>query len=161
MSDLPTRREFVAKSTSALAALAAVPVLPRTLRRELSRREPEFVARPFDLHQVRLLPGPFRDDLEVNRRYLMGLDPDRLLHSFRITAGLPSTAEPYYGWEAPNNELRGHFVGHYPVGMCPDGGTDWRRRRQGTRRPDRRGARQVPAAEWLPQRLSRANCSIA
>jgi len=118
MSDLPTRRQFVATSTSALAALAAVPVLPRSLRRELARREPAIVARSFDLHQVRLLPGPFRDDLEVNRRYLMGLDPDRLLHSFRITAGLPSSAEPYYGWEAPDNELRGHFVGHYLSGCA-------------------------------------------
>jgi len=35
------------------------------------------------------------------------------LHMFRVTAGLPSTAQPYGGWEAPVNELRGHFVGHY------------------------------------------------
>lgn len=114
----PSRRDFVVTSTSALAALAAIPVLPRHARAALARRAPSIVARPFDLHQVRLLPGPFRDDLEVNRRYLMGLDPDRLLHSFRITAGLPSTAEPYYGWEAPNNELRGHFVGHYLSGCA-------------------------------------------
>ena len=32
---------------------------------------------------------------------------------FRVTAGLPSSAEPLGGWEAPNNELRGHFTGHY------------------------------------------------
>jgi hypothetical protein len=43
----------------------------------------------------------------------MGLDPDRLLHMFRVTAGLPSHAEPLGGWEAPDNELRGHFTGHY------------------------------------------------
>ncbi|MBZ5549928.1 MAG: glycoside hydrolase family 127 protein, partial [Acidobacteriia bacterium] len=49
----------------------------------------------------------------VNRRYLMGLDPDRLLHTFRLNAGLPSSAEPIGGWEAPENELRGHFTGHY------------------------------------------------
>ena len=41
------------------------------------------------------------------------LEPDRLLHSFRVTAGLPSTAEPYGGWEGPDVEVRGHFVGHY------------------------------------------------
>jgi DUF1680 family protein len=69
--------------------------------------------RPFDLQSVRLRPGAVLDALEVNRRYLMGLDPDRLLHMFRITAGLPSIAEPLGGWEAPNNELRGHFSGHY------------------------------------------------
>ncbi|MGH7523163.1 MAG: beta-L-arabinofuranosidase domain-containing protein, partial [Gemmatimonadales bacterium] len=114
----PTRREFVSTSSVALAALAAVPVLPRSVRRELARRGAAIVARPFDLHQVRLLPGPFLDDLNVNRRFLLGLDPDRLMHSFRITAGLPSSAEPYYGWEAPNNELRGHFVGHYLSGCA-------------------------------------------
>ena len=32
---------------------------------------------------------------------------------FRVTAGLPSTAEPLGGWEQPANELRGHFTGHY------------------------------------------------
>jgi DUF1680 family protein len=108
-----TRREFVATSAAALAALAAIPVLPSGVPARLAPRDSALVAHPFDLHQIRLLPGPFLDDLNVNRRYMMGLDPDRLLHSFRITAGLPSSAEPYYGWEAPNNELRGHFVGHY------------------------------------------------
>jgi DUF1680 family protein len=43
----------------------------------------------------------------------MGLEPDRLLHMFRVTAGLPSHAEPLGGWEQPTNELRGHFTGHY------------------------------------------------
>src|SRR5262245_10017278 len=69
--------------------------------------------RPFALSAVRLRAGAALEALEVNRRYLMSLDTDRLLHMFRITAGLPSTAEPLGGWEAPDNELRGHFGGHY------------------------------------------------
>jgi DUF1680 family protein len=32
---------------------------------------------------------------------------------FRVTAGLPSDAKPLGGWEAPGNELRGHFTGHF------------------------------------------------
>jgi len=48
-----------------------------------------------------------------NRAYMMRLANDRLLHNFRLTAGLPSDAEPLGGWEAPTSELRGHFVGHY------------------------------------------------
>jgi len=104
-----SRREFA-------AALAAIPILPRQLRLPLTRRGPALKATPFDLHQVKLLPGIFRDDLEVNRRYMMGLVPDRLLYSFRTVAKLPTPGEPYYGWEAPNNELRGHFVGHYLSG---------------------------------------------
>jgi DUF1680 family protein len=114
MSHEPTRRDFLATA----AALAAIPVLPQALRATYSRRAPALIAQPFDLHQVRLLPGVFRDDLEVNRKYMMALDVDRMMVSFRTTAGLPTTAEPYYGWEAPNNELRGHFVGHYVSGCA-------------------------------------------
>ncbi len=118
MTNEPTRRAFVATAASAAAALAAIPGLPRIGAALAARRDPLLRVRPFDLHQVRLLPGIFRDDVEVNRGYMMRLDPDRLLHSFRITAGMPSTAEPYYGWEAPDNELRGHFVGHYLSGCA-------------------------------------------
>ena len=71
------------------------------------------LARPFELSQVRLRPGAALDAMNVNRRHLLAYDPDRLLHMFRLTAGLPSSAEPLGGWEAPNNELRGHFTGHY------------------------------------------------
>ncbi|NDW19814.1 hypothetical protein D0T53_12980 [Dysgonomonas sp. 216] len=52
-----------------------------------------------------------REDLDIT--FLRSLDPDRLLHNFRITAGLPSDAKPLEGWEAPSVGLRGHFVGHY------------------------------------------------
>ena len=68
---------------------------------------------PFPLSAVRLRPGTALEALEVNRRFLLGLDRDRLLHMFRVTARLPSSAEPLGGWEAPDNELRGHFTGHY------------------------------------------------
>jgi hypothetical protein len=44
---------------------------------------------------------------------MMRLPNDRLLHNFRVNAGLPSSAKPLGGWEAPTCELRGHFVGHY------------------------------------------------
>jgi DUF1680 family protein len=68
---------------------------------------------PFRLQDVRLLEGPFRDAMIRDQEYLLGLDQDRLLHTFRLTAGLPSTAQPLGGWEAPDVELRGHAVGHY------------------------------------------------
>ena len=51
--------------------------------------------------------------MELDRQYLLSLDPDRLLHTFRLNAGLPSSAKPLGGWEEPKCELRGHFVGHY------------------------------------------------
>ena len=62
---------------------------------------------------MRLRGGEAAAAHEVNRRYLLALDPERLLHTFRLTAGLTSTAAPLGGWEAPVNELRGHFTGHY------------------------------------------------
>lgn len=70
-------------------------------------------AQPFALQDVRLLDGPFKTAMERDAGYLLALDPDRLLHNFRIQAGLPSQAEPLGNWERPVSELRGHFTGHY------------------------------------------------
>lgn len=69
--------------------------------------------RAFDMHQVRLEPGLFRVAQEATRRYLHELDPERLLYAFRVNAGLPAPGEPLGGWERPDCEVRGHFVGHY------------------------------------------------
>lgn len=84
-----------------------------TLRLPLTDTVPERRAIPFDLDRVRLLPGPFLDATQVNRRFLLAQDEDRLLHTFRLNAGFPSSAAPLGGWEAPVNELRGHYTGHY------------------------------------------------
>src|SRR5262249_33264053 len=76
-------------------------------------------AYPFDLKDVRLLEGPFRDAMLRDEQYLLSLDLDRLLHNFRVTAGLPSSAKPLGGWEAlgvegpQDSELRGHSTGHF------------------------------------------------
>ena len=70
-------------------------------------------AEPFPMTDVRLLPGYWKDMMELNRSYLYSLPNERLAHNFRITAGLPSDADPIGGWEAPDCELRGHYVGHY------------------------------------------------
>src|SRR5690348_5057213 len=72
-----------------------------------------FALHAFPLTDVRLLDGPFKHAMELDEKYLLSLDVDRLLHNFRVNAGLPSTAEPLGGWEDPKCELRGHFVGHY------------------------------------------------
>ncbi|MFO0583529.1 MAG: glycoside hydrolase family 127 protein [Anaeromyxobacter sp.] len=103
------RREFLTVSAlgalglSAPEALALADAAPAGAQPRLE---------PFPLSRVRLLDGPLRDAALVNRRHLLALDPDRLLHTFRLTAGLPTTAAPLGGWEAPDNELRGHFTGH-------------------------------------------------
>lgn len=69
---------------------------------------------PFGMKQVRLLPGEVATAAEINQKYLDSLTTDRLLHSFRLTAGITSTATPYGGGGKPDCELRGHFNGgHY------------------------------------------------
>jgi hypothetical protein len=108
-----TRREFVAATV--LAPLAAAPA-PASVR-----------ARAFDLKRVRLLESPFREAQERNREFLHSLEADRLLHTFRLNAGLPSSAQPLGGWERPECELRGHFTGHYLSAcalMCAAAGDD-------------------------------------
>ncbi|MGA2618581.1 MAG: beta-L-arabinofuranosidase domain-containing protein [Thermoguttaceae bacterium] len=70
-------------------------------------------AEPFCLQDVRLLDGPFKHAMELDRKYLLSLDADRLLHVFRLRAGVPSTAKPYGGWMAPDHISRGEFVGLY------------------------------------------------
>jgi DUF1680 family protein len=70
-------------------------------------------ARSFALNDVRLLDGPFREAMLRDQQFLLSLDLDRLLHTFRLNAGLPSPAMPLGGWEAPDVELRGHSLGHF------------------------------------------------
>jgi len=70
-------------------------------------------AYPFDLRDVKLLEGPFRQGMEANRKYLLSIEPDRLLYNFRVTSGLPASAKPYGGWDGPNVEVRGAIAGHY------------------------------------------------
>ncbi|GLY92041.1 glycoside hydrolase family 127 protein [Actinoallomurus iriomotensis] len=67
---------------------------------------------PFPLSGVSLLSGRFHDNMARTCAYLKFVDPDRLLHTFRLNAGLPSTAEACGGWEAPDVQLRGHSTGH-------------------------------------------------
>ncbi|MGH9600610.1 MAG: beta-L-arabinofuranosidase domain-containing protein [Terracidiphilus sp.] len=68
--------------------------------------------RPFALRDVTLDAGPLRDAREWNRGFILRIPNDRLLRNFMVNAGLPTNARPLGGWEAPNCELRGHFVGH-------------------------------------------------
>lgn len=69
--------------------------------------------KPFDTNCVRLTDTVFAPRQEQLRRYLADFDLDRLMHTFRLNAGIASRAEPLGGWEAPECKLRGHFVGHF------------------------------------------------
>jgi uncharacterized protein len=68
-------------------------------------------ARPLPLSSVRLTPSIWATAVETNRRYMMSLDPDRLLHNFRWGAGLQPKGAVYGGWE--DQSIAGHILGHY------------------------------------------------
>jgi uncharacterized protein len=67
----------------------------------------------FPLSAVTLLPGELLTEQQSMLGYLRTEDLDRLLHNFRLNAGLESAAKPLSGWEAPDCELRGHYPGHF------------------------------------------------
>jgi uncharacterized protein len=94
----------VASSTAGLKPVGRDAVAPQAI--------------PFPMKSVRLQPGAFSAAAEANRKYLKTLPPDRLLHTFRLTAGLPSSAEPLGEWEKPDCELRGHFAGGHYLSAC-------------------------------------------
>ena len=73
----------------------------------------------FDLQDVRLLPSRFRENMERDSVWMVSIATDRLLHSFRTTAGVYAGREGGYmtvkklgGWESLDCELRGHTTGH-------------------------------------------------
>ena len=106
-----SRRNFLKTSTVA-AGLSLIRSLAQT--EVLCADAPSYASArltPFPLGSVRLAPGIFKEQAETNARYLDSLSVDRLLHSFRVTAGISSSATPYKGWEDPACELRGHFAG--------------------------------------------------
>jgi len=126
---LQTRRGFLRTSAAIAAAGAILPRAPWALAQDavtdlpralnhLGNEKVLWKAQPFPMEQVRLLPGPLKDMQERDRVYLFMLPNDRLAHSFRLTAGKPSTAQPLGGWEAPDCELRGHHAGGHYLSAC-------------------------------------------
>ncbi|PSJ40672.1 glycoside hydrolase family 127 protein [Allosphingosinicella deserti] len=67
--------------------------------------------RPLPLSAVRLKPSPYADAVAANRRFLLALEPGRLLHNFHKSAGLAVQGALYGGWEARG--IAGHSLGHY------------------------------------------------
>lgn len=71
----------------------------------------------FPLKDIRLLDSPFLDLQQKGKEYLLWLNPDSLLHFYRIEAGLPPKAGAYAGWESQDvwgaGPLRGGFLGFY------------------------------------------------
>ena len=109
---LPSAVVATAKETKAAANGAASDVAVQNLT-SAAVAKVKLKAEPFPMPDVRLLPGFWKDMMELDRSYLYSLPNERLAHNFRVTAGIASDADPLGGWEAPDCELRGHYVGHY------------------------------------------------
>jgi DUF1680 family protein len=72
-----------------------------------------FAARPLPLSAVRLTGGPLKHAQDLDAKYLLELEPDRIMAHLRERAGLPTRAKGYGGWEGPGRNLTGHIAGHY------------------------------------------------
>lgn len=66
---------------------------------------------PFTLQEVKVTSGAFKNAQDVDLRYILSLNPDKLLAPYLIDAGLPLKAERYGNWESSG--LDGHIGGHY------------------------------------------------
>jgi hypothetical protein len=106
-----SRRDFLKTSVSAAGLCLAGPSAVAHAFLADGQEHPAGRLGPFPLASVRLDNGIFKQQEEINARYLDSLTVDRLLHSFRVTAGISSSVTPYKGWEDPTCELRGHFAG--------------------------------------------------
>jgi DUF1680 family protein len=71
----------------------------------------EVKAYSFNLEDVTLLESQFSKAREVDVKYLLTIEPDRLLSQFRSHSGLEPKAPKYGGWESDG--LAGHTLGHY------------------------------------------------
>lgn len=65
----------------------------------------------FNVADVTLLDGPFKEAMKADVNYLLKIEPDRLLSDFRVHSGLKAKGEKYGGWETSG--LAGHTLGHY------------------------------------------------
>lgn len=72
---------------------------------------------------TKVLPGLFKERIDVNKAYLMELNLTALLQNYYLEAGIqlpgmqavfkPEETYMHWGWEAPECQLRGHFMGHW------------------------------------------------
>ncbi|MEG8039046.1 glycoside hydrolase family 127 protein [Sphingomonas sp. LR60] len=105
-----SRRHFLSGvAGSALLAGVTVPTLAQV--------STPAKLQPFDMQDVDLLDSPFLHAQRQTEAYLLRLQPDRMLHNFRINAGLKPKAAVYGGWESEpmwaEINCHGHTLGHY------------------------------------------------
>lgn len=70
----------------------------------------------FNLEDVKLQESVFKNAEEVSARYIMEMEPDKLLAPFLREAGLKPKVKSYTNWE--NSGLDGHIAGHYLTALA-------------------------------------------
>ncbi len=90
-----------------------------------SAQSADIKLKPVPVENVKLLPSLFQQRFDLNKKYVMSLENDKLLQNFYYEAGISKTGnimiqkseqsinDFYWGWESPMNQLRGHFLGHW------------------------------------------------
>jgi uncharacterized protein len=110
-----TRRRFIQLSAGVVSA-ATLPSFAFAEAHSPSVRAVEdklIKARPIPLSKVRILGGPLKTAQDLTAKYLLELEPDRMMAYYRIRAGLPQKAQPYAGWDGGGRNLTGHIAGHH------------------------------------------------
>jgi len=124
VSFLPTRRDVLkvlgSGALMAAADCASQGILDAAASSQLGSFKPVAAAlavHPAALTGVRLQSGPFLEAQKRNEAYLLQLEADRMLHNFRVNAGLEPRAPVYGGWESVDTwadiRAHGHTLGHY------------------------------------------------
>jgi len=116
-----SRRDFLQRSaaTATVAALGPIASTADALRAVDATAPAPTIdtgrvrARPVPSSRVRVLGGPLKRAQDLTAKYLLDLEPDRMLAYYRLRAGLPQKAEPYVGWDGGGRNLTGHIAGHY------------------------------------------------
>jgi DUF1680 family protein len=120
-----TRRQMLGILGSGALMVAGGPLsqgVARAAMQAASKPSPKQVAgtptlQAFPLSDVRLLDSPFLEAQQRDEAYLLKLEADRMLHNFRVNAGLQPKAPIYGGWESAQTwadiRCHGHTLGHY------------------------------------------------
>ncbi len=103
------RFSFISLFLCAMVALTAAAQENPALRSENHTLK----LKPLPLDHVRLTGGPLKAAQQADAKYLLELQPDRMLAFLRQRAGLKPKAEGYGGWDGPGRNLTGHIAGHY------------------------------------------------
>jgi len=117
-----SRRGFLASAGTGALVAGSLPLAPQPALAATAPPAAPAKLQPFDMADVELGEGPFLHAQRLTEAYLLALQPDRMLHNFRVNAGLAPKAPVYGGWESEPTwadiNCHGHTLGHYLSGCA-------------------------------------------